>query len=135
LTARHSKSDILDNTKNGYTCRFVYIRELTPQIAHLQATISLLISPLANRYMRQPLDSLPNIEQKDDNMVDKMAITDGSFESSVEIIKTEGHTDMSSSPSDLEKGDLQAAPSRSPETTITAQDWTGPSDLETPQNW
>jgi hypothetical protein len=68
-------------------------------------------------------------------MVDKEAIIDGSFESSVEIIKTDGHTDMNSSPSDLEKGDLRAAPSRSPETTITAQDWTGPNDLENPQNW
>jgi hypothetical protein len=68
-------------------------------------------------------------------MVDKAAITDGSFESSVEIIKTDGHKDMDSSPSDLEKGDPQAAPSRSPETAITAQDWTGPNDLENPQNW
>jgi hypothetical protein len=68
-------------------------------------------------------------------MVDKEAITDGSFESSVEIIKTDGHTDVDSPPSDLEKGDQQAAKSRSPETAITAQDWTGPDDLENPQNW
>jgi hypothetical protein len=36
---------------------------------------------------------------------------------------------------DLEKAEPKAAPLESPDTTITAQDWTGENDPENPQNW
>jgi hypothetical protein len=42
---------------------------------------------------------------------------------------------MDNSSSDAEKGDFKASPSESPETTITAHDWTGPDDRDNPQNW
>lgn len=64
-------------------------------------------------------------------MVDKEAITHSSFESSVEIIKADSHTNMG----DLEKAEPKAAPLESPDATITAQDWTGENDPENPQNW
>ena len=69
-------------------------------------------------------------------MADKEATTDGSFESSEEFTEAKSHMNTNNPSSDLEKADFNASqPSESPDTTITAQDWTGPNDPENPQNW
>jgi len=68
-------------------------------------------------------------------MADKEATTNSGSESSFAMAEAKSHTKTSNSPSDLEKGDLQAGRSQSPEKTTTAQDWTGPNDTENPQNW
>jgi hypothetical protein len=66
-------------------------------------------------------------------MADKEATTDGSFDSSVEIVESDSHKNTSGLPGDLEKADTRAALSQ--QKIITAQDWTGPDDPENPQNW
>lgn len=136
MTARQAKVVILDLSPR--TCRLVHSGQLSKQVTHGQAGSSLLLSTLANRYLHPPSATLAEHLAVDDNMADKEATTNGSFESSVDLTEAnlKSHTSTNNSPNDLEKADFNASPpSESPETTITAQDWTGPNDPENPQNW
>lgn len=135
MIGRHEKSNILGNTKNGHTCRFHLSLELTAHVKYSRAILSLLTSLLDGRHTHLAFAVLVDIEWENHNMADKEATTEGSVESSVEIIKAENYTNTSNPPGDLEKGDFEPSPSKSAEMTITAQDWTGPDDPENPQNW
>jgi hypothetical protein len=93
-----------------------------------------LTALLVNRYTPSPFVILANIERENFTN-EKVAIVDRVFESGVGIINPSSHTNMDNPSSDPEKGDFGAPPSKSPEKTITAQDWTGPDDRDNPQNW
>jgi hypothetical protein len=86
---------------------------------------------VVDRYIPSPLIVLRTIE-REHLTTETKAIADHTFESSV---GTKSHSNMDNSSSDAEKGDFKASPSEPPETTITAQDWTGPDDRDNPQNW